>query len=303
MSFVLRARPGLGHAFVAPDVGEKLSFQLPSGWETSSKEKKTTYSLLQSAEVVSHDRYTTRVHVRVTPHFINDTLLPFLHRPEQVNDNLDSYVFEERVFDSREGTLVKGGCWLVQRMSSLSPEPATWRLKVTDKRADGAVEYLEFREKEVEEYLKSQYGAKLTDFPHCKLSWRTCRWEVCEDSWLDVASWVHGGRDCVYAVFTTTTTAVDLLADFWPTAESFMDVVMAPSKAMAVAHTCHFKDLFDAEYIGQQADEVSRELSNTPVGDRSQFTLPPELKGACFFTMQEFMGLLSSDEEDEEEFE
>ena len=82
-----------------------------------------------------------------------------------------------------------------------------------------------------------------------------------------------------------------------------MDVVMAPSKAMAVAHTCHFQDLFHSEYIRQQVDEVSRELTNTPVGDRLQLQLPPELKGACFVTMQEFMGQLSSDEEDEKEVE
>lgn len=300
MALVFEPALRLGHTFVAPNVGEKL---YPSSWETAStKEKKTIHSLLQSAEVVSHDRYTTRVHVRVTPHFINGTLLPFLHRPEEVNGNLDSHVFEERVFDSREGTLVKDGCWLVQRMSSLYPEPATWRLKVTDKRADGAVEYLEFREKEVEEFLLEKYGAKLTDFPHCKLSWRTCRWEVREDSWLDVASWVYGGRDYTYSVFTTTTTAVDLLANFWPSAESFMDVVMAPSKAMAVAHTCNFKELFQTECIGQQEEEISRELTNSPVGG-DPLTLPPELKGACFFTMHEFMGLLSSDEEEEEECE
>ena len=112
--------------------------------------------------------------------------------------------------------------------------------------------YLEFHEEDVEEYLLRKYRAKLTDFPHCKLSWSTCWWEVREDSWLDVASWVHGGRDYAYAVFTTTTTAVNLLANFGPTAESFMDVTMAPSKAMAVAHTCNFKELFRTEYTGQQ---------------------------------------------------
>lgn len=56
-----------------------------------------------------------------------------------------------------------------------------------------------------------------------------------------------------------------LLPDHWPTAEPFIEVVMAPNKAMVVAHICHFDELFQTEHARHQQHAISEELTYTPV--------------------------------------